>query len=123
MEADKRLKACIDSFVQELTALIREATLEQLSAALSQDTVATSPASAGRGRGPKRSSEEIEAQCAQILAYLARNPGQGAETIASTLGTSSKGVNLALKKLLATRQISRKGRKRATKYFPSTRSS
>lgn len=111
------MHARIDAFVAELTKLVREATYERLAAALEH-----SPGGRGverRGPGAKRTSDEIEAQAASILAFLRKNPGARAEAIASHLGTPSRSLTLALKRLLATRQITRKGQKRATRYFPA----
>jgi hypothetical protein len=146
-ELDERIGARIDAFVADITHLVREATLERIVAALemTQDAASShlmdispgSRISLGRrthlnsgpgfrgdtghgtgGRAQKRTHEEIESQCAQILDYIHRHPGHRAETIAACLGTSTKGVTFALKKLLANQLITRKCRKRATQYYP-----
>lgn len=127
-ELDERMRARIDAFVAELTALVRQATFEKLAAALESPHAARSNVTGsnvtgsngeplGRSGAGKRSAPEIEAQCARILAFVSKHPGQGAEAIAQGLGTSPRGLTLALKRLLANRQIARKGQKRATRYF------
>jgi hypothetical protein len=118
-DLDDRMRARIDAFVAELTELVRQATFEKLAAALeSPDGVPSKVAGRDGARaGGKRTAPEIEAQCARILAFVSKHPGQGAEAIAQGLGTSPRGLTLALKRLMANRQITRKGQKRATRYF------
>ncbi len=123
MDIDSKIRACVDAFVADLTALIREAAVEKVAEALTGSAVARGRIRTGgritaiRGGG-KRTSDEIDAQCEQITSYVTKNPGQGVEGIASGLGTSSKELTLPIKKLLASKELTRKGHKRATKYFP-----
>lgn len=123
MDIDSKIRACVDAFVADLTALIREAAVEKVAEALTGGAIARGRIRAGsritavRGGG-KRTSDEIDAQCEQIANYVTKNPGQGVEGIASGLGTSSKDLTLPIKKLLASKELTRKGHKRATKYFP-----
>ena|SRR6478609_7694544 len=125
MDIDSKIRACVDAFVAELTDLIREAAVEKVAEALTGSTVVRArgratrvSASRGGGGGGKRTSDEIEAQCEQIANYVTKNPGQGVEGIAGGLNTSSKELTLPIKKLLASKELTRKGHKRATKYFP-----
>lgn len=77
------------------------------------------PASARRnGPGPKRSPEEIASTASAITKFLKERPGSGAETIKTALNVDLSTIELPIKKLLASKQIKKRGQKRATKYYP-----
>lgn len=123
MDIDAKIRACVDAFVAELTGLIREAALEKVAEAITGGTVTRGRTRVGARAssartGGKRTSDQIEAQRHQIASYVAKNPGLGVEGIASGLGTTSKELTLPIKKMLAAKELTRKGHKRATKYFP-----
>jgi hypothetical protein len=120
-DIDSKIRARIEAFVVELTGLVREAAVAKVAEALSGETA---PRARGRGAarsaagGGKRTADEIDAQCEQITSFVAKNPGLGVEGIAAGLNTSSKELTLPIRKLLASKELTRKGQKRATKYFP-----
>jgi len=77
---------------------------------------ATRKTKALKRKGGKRTSEEIESQAAQILAYLKKNPQHGAEQIGAALGLSTAELALPIKNLLAKKSLKTVGQKRGTKY-------
>ncbi len=130
-DVDAKIRASVEAFVAELSGLVQEAALEKVSEAIAGAKTTTpsrrrgaprAAAAAARpqrgSRGGKRTAEEIESQASEITAFVTKNPGSGVEAIAAGLGTSSKELTLPIKKLLSTKALTRKGQKRATKYFP-----
>ncbi len=73
---------------------------------------------ASREKGAKRAPQEIERLTGKLADYIKSNPGQRIEQIAKGMGTSTKELNLPVKKLVATKAIKTRGQKRATQYFP-----
>ncbi len=119
-DIDSKIRARIEAFVVELTGLIREAAVAKVAEALGGE-VAPRGRRSGAVRatgGGKRTADEIDAQCEQITSFVTKNPGLGVEGIASGLSVSSKELTLPIRKLLASKELTRKGHKRATKYFP-----
>lgn len=74
------------------------------------------PAARGRGKGAKRTPDELEAQTKTFLSYLKKNPGQRVEQISKAIGISTKDLALPIQKLLEEKTISKKGERRATTY-------
>lgn len=82
--------------------------------------VVTKPAAKPRTARPiKRSHEELAKVSDAVLETVRTFPGYGAESIKKTLGLQLTDIELPIKKLLATKQIKRRGQKRATKYYPA----
>lgn len=71
--------------------------------------------------GAKRSPAEIAKTASDVQTFVAAHPGTNAEAIKTALGVELNVIELPIKKLLASKQISRKGHKRATRYYPKTR--
>jgi hypothetical protein len=126
---DVELRSKIDSFVEELSALVKQAALESVHAALGNGTALLrrgpgrprgSTAAVG-GAGGKRSSDQVEAAAERIAAFVRANPGMRLDQIASGLGTSTKELKLPVIKLLASKQLKKMGQKRGTKYFAGGR--
>jgi hypothetical protein len=67
-----------------------------------------------RGKGAKRTPEEIEALTKNVLAHIKRNPGQRVEQIAEALGTSTKELALPIIKL--GKALKTQGQRRGTRY-------
>jgi DNA-binding NtrC family response regulator len=144
---ETQIKSRVDSFVGELSALVKKAALEAVANALKAGEGAAAPGvakAAGKKRGPapapakaakapkaapapaaaqkrkagqKRSPEEIAKTTEKLLAYIAKNSGQRIEEIAKGVGNSTKELTLPVKKLLNEKKISSKGEKRATRYY------
>ena len=123
----------VQGFVAQITELARRAALETLESAFGGKTgrVVAAPAvaamappgvvRAGRprgGRGAKRTAEDLEALSEKFAAFVKANPGLRIEQINKELGTTTKDLALPIRKLIADKEISAKGQKRSTTYFP-----
>lgn len=69
------------------------------------------------GKGEKRSAEAIEAFQTQFVEFVKKNPGLRIEQINKELGTTTKQLQLPIRKLIADGVIKVKGEKRASCYF------
>jgi hypothetical protein len=128
-DVDNQIREQIEAFVNDLNQLVRQAALEAVAVALGGEEAAAgarvsrssrAPARGlprGRGKGAKRTAEELEGTRESVLDYVRRNPGQGVEQIAKSLNVPSRDLVLPIRKLVADGQLSTKGQKRATKYF------
>ena len=122
-DVNRQIRDRIEAFVAELDGLVRESLVETVRGAFGREGNGRRrgrgrAAAVARGRGGKRTSDEIAATSKAVLAQVRRQPGQGVEHIARVLKTSTKDLMLPVKKLLAEKQIRTTGVKRATKYFP-----
>jgi hypothetical protein len=125
------VRAALEAFVDDISSLIQQAALESVEAALAgastipgrrgrgpRAVVASlAPSAASRKKGAKRTPEELEQLIKKLHGYIAKNPGQRIEQIASSLDISTKELNLPAKKLISEKKLSTKGQKRATTYF------
>jgi hypothetical protein len=113
----------VDEFVAQITELAKSAAIETLRNVLGTQTrrtaAATSTASAGRvrGRGAKRSPDELDKLAERFQAFVKENPGLRIEQINKQLGTTTKDLALPIRKLLADGSVHAKGQKRSTTYF------
>jgi hypothetical protein len=69
-----------------------------------------------RTAGGRRSAEGVEQVGQQIVSFLKKNPDVRAEQIAAGIGSSTKELALPIKKLLADKQVAKKGQRRGTTY-------
>ncbi|HVJ15129.1 MAG TPA: DNA-binding protein [Polyangiaceae bacterium] len=134
-----QIRERVEAFAEELTELIRAAAMETVASALGEGAVGggrgrgrgrraaaavavrvgrRGARAASREKGAKRPPQEIEKLTAKLGDYVKSNPGQRIEQIAKGMGTSTKELNLPVKKLIATKAIKTRGQKRATQYFP-----
>jgi hypothetical protein len=131
-DVNTQMRNRIDAFVRELTALIRQATIEAVSKRLGVEPRsgsigkgvsmrAAAARAAGRRKAPRRSSEQVEGLARRVAQYVKANPGRNAERIAKALGTKSQDLSLPLRKLIAAGRLSTTGQSRATRYFVSAR--
>ena len=126
---DSQIRACINSFVDELSSLVRRAAVESVREALGDSS---KPARRGPGRprkatsvisSPKskrrkrRSSGAVDKVAMRILKQVKANPGQGVSKIGGALKLTSKALRLPILKLLGDKQIRTTGERRGTKYF------
>ena len=119
----------VQSFVQELSELVKQATLESVQSALQGGPVGVLPMARGgqRGaagrkaapgkRGGKRTSDELESLASSILRHIQSNPGQRMEQLSASLDIPSKELTLPIKKLMQENRLRTKGQKRATAYY------
>jgi predicted HTH transcriptional regulator len=76
-----------------------------------------SMAAAGRGRGAKRSSDELDRMAEDFHQFVAKHPGMRIEQINKQLNTTTKDLALPIRKLIADGALKTKGTKRSTTYF------
>lgn len=70
-------------------------------------------------KGEKRSPLALRIVTDQLQAMIDLRPGHGIEKLAEYLGTTTRELNLPVKKLIAEKRIRTEGEKRARKYFPT----
>jgi|SRR2546430_1801862 hypothetical protein len=114
-----QIRARVEAFAAELSALIRESAMETVRDALGGGGGGASRSARGsqRGKGRKRDPSEIERLTGKLLDYVKGNPGQRIEQIAAGMGISTRELNLPVKKLFSQKSLRTKGHKRATQYF------
>ncbi|MEP7125403.1 MAG: DNA-binding protein [Byssovorax sp.] len=135
----------MDSFVSELSDLVRQATMGEIVAAIqnadrpaSRASAPAAIAKAGEKRrvaagtpargakapsaasrtGYRRAPELLGPLMTRVRAYIKGHPGQAVGSIAVSLGTSTRDLSLVLRKLVGEKTILMKGKKRGTRYFP-----
>ncbi len=74
------------------------------------------PARTKRGKGGKRSPEQMAKQAERLLAYISANPGQRSEQIAEGTKFSTGELALPLRKLVADKKLKSTGKARGTMY-------
>ena len=133
---ERQIRDSIESFVTELNGLVRQAAVEAVKNALGgngaparrpagDDGKAASASTRGRprrsrrGRRVKRSPRVLAKLQNALLEEITLNPGQRIEALGKTLGVPTKDLNLPIKRLLAAKQITKRGEKRATEYSVS----
>ena len=128
----------VQGFVTQITELARRAAIDTLESAfgarstssgrngggVANAAVAVASSGLGRvgrprgGRGAKRTAADLDALSERFAAYVKSNPGLRIEQINKELGTSTKDLALPIRKLISEGQVSAKGKKRSTTYFP-----
>lgn len=76
------------------------------------------PAGVSKAKGEKRSPADLAALVDSVYTAIRATPGMGVEQIGKALAKPTKELGLPIKKLIKDRQITTKGQKRATRYFP-----
>lgn len=134
-QIDQQIRDRINTFVEQLSSLVRQAAVEAVRTALTGGAPAAAPARRGPGRprkdaaapaaaAPKArkgkrakvSSAAVDAAAAKLVEYLAKNPGQSLEQIGKGLNTPTKNLKLPIKKLLGDKKLKTTGQRRGTKY-------
>jgi len=125
-----QLDSTIQSFVAEISSLVRVAALEAVRDALGGGA---SPARRGRpvgsgrkpgrpakaarrGRPARRSAEDVDALAQRMLAYVKANDGKRLDEIAKALGMDTAELTGPSQMLLETKAVKRSGQRRGTKY-------
>ena len=135
---DQDIQFRIQSFLAELSGLVKRSALEAVQGALAVDGAAPRRRGPGRPRGSgkrgpgrprkagrpartgkraKRSSDAVEAMAARVLTQIRSKQGQRLEEIGKAMKLPTKGLKLPIQKLLAAKKVKTKGRKRGTQYF------
>jgi hypothetical protein len=118
------IQRLVDGFVAQVTELARRAAVEGLDQALGRGGSkggATLRVGRGRGRGAKRTANELEKMQDEFLAFVGKNPGLRIEQINKQLGTTTKDLALPIRKLIADGSLKAKGKKRSTTYFAGSK--
>jgi hypothetical protein len=76
------------------------------------------PKAASRPKGAKRTPEELETLIRDFVAMVKKTPGQSVESIARSLGVTTKDLQLPVLKAYEAKLIKTTGQRRGTKYFP-----
>ncbi len=122
---DHQIHSRISSFAAELSALVKQAALESVHAALGGGTPTAakrgrpkgSKNAAKRGPGRPKSSATGSVDADKILAHVRANPGVQSSEIASAFRLSVADARDALTKLMASKAVRREGQKRGSRYF------
>jgi predicted HTH transcriptional regulator len=113
----------VQGFVAQITDLARRAAIDTLESALKGGRGSRGLSlGRGRGKGIKRSSDDLEALSDKFVEYVRENPGMRIEQINKQLGTTTKDLALPIRKLIAEGALKVKGQKRSTTYFAGARS-
>jgi hypothetical protein len=115
----------VAGFVSQITELARRAAIDHLESALkgsarrggSKSNGSLLGLGRGRGKGAKRSADELDKLSDTFVEFVRSNPGLRIEQINKQLSTSTKELALPIRKLLAEGAIKAKGQKRSTTYF------
>ncbi len=131
------IRTRIDSFLAELSELVRLAALGSVHAALSGEPAPGQRRGPGRPRGSgrprktaarvrvvapagkriRRSAADLEQIAARVLAHVKANAGHRLEQIGKALKTDTAILKRPIQNLLAARKLRTKGQKRGTMYF------
>jgi len=129
---DQEIQSRIQSFLAELSGLVKKSALEAVQEALAGGGSVSVRRGPGRPRGSgkrgpgrparagkraKRSSEAVDAMAVRVLAQVRSKQGQRLEEIGRAMKMPTKGLKLPIQKLLAAKKLKTKGRKRGTQYF------
>ena len=125
---DREIQAKVQTFVAELSSLVKTSALESVQQALGGTAVAARrPARARAGaplivrrrgaQGGKRSPEVVAKTDELVLTYVRAHQGQGVEELGKGLRMPTKELKLPIAKLVGTKKLKTKGQKRGTKYF------
>lgn len=125
------IQSLLESFTEQLEALVQQAALERVMTALGGDAPATPGKRRGRpkgsGRKPgrpagagrvRRDSGDMDAMQGRLLAHVKANPGQRGEQIAAAMNSDVGTIRLPMKKLIAAKQVRTEGQRRGMTYHP-----
>jgi len=138
---DKEIRARIDTFISELSQLVKDAALEAVQDALGGNSTSKTPArrsnattshsTAGttgavssarqaakrRGRRHRRTAADLHQMAGRIFDHVKSNPGQRMEEISSALGELTYDLRRPLQQLKIEKAFKTTGQKRATQYY------
>jgi len=126
---DQDIQSRIQSFLGELSVLVRKSALEAVHVALGEGAA---PSRRGRpqkamrrarravartGKRVRRSAEDLEQIATRVLAHVKANAGHRLEQIGKALMVETAVLKRPVANLLAARKLRTKGQKRGTMYF------
>ncbi len=109
----------VSDFVNQITELARAAARDMIDQALGKSgkSVGLGGRARGRGRGAKRTSNELDVLADNFHAFVSKHPGLRIEQINKQLNTTTKDLALPIRKLVSEGALKTKGEKRSTMYF------
>lgn len=121
MDLDREIQALVTCFVDDVAALSVVAAREALSAAFGSQVPRESTNAVGaiNRKGAKRDAGELDDLRDKLLATIQANPGKRIEEIGRALGLRTRALALPVRQLLASKVVTKKGKKRATTYHPN----
>lgn len=123
-DLNSQINQLVSEFATNVSALARKAAVDSLTASL-EGGGAPSPTAGtqgkSRGKGAKRDEAALEGLQAKVLEYVTANPGMRIEQINKEIGTTTRDLQLPIRKLIAAGSLKTKGAKRATLYFAGAR--
>jgi hypothetical protein len=128
MPTTPEIRALVESFANELSQVMRRATLEEVHAKLRLAIGDVTPKRRGpgrprgtrsgkRGRPGKFTPEQLEQHGVSILALLKKSPGARSEQLSAAMKMDAATLRIPIKALIAAKKIKVKGQKRGTTYF------
>lgn len=140
---DQQIRTRIDSFLGELSVLVKKAALESVHEALGDSAATRQRMGLGRRRGSgrrrpgrprkaggrarravvrtgkrvRRSAADLEKIAARVLAHVRSNAGHRLEQIGKALKTDTAVLKRPVAMMLAAKKLKTKGQKRGTQYF------
>src|SRR5690349_24718258 len=121
-DVNTQIERLVATFVEQVTALARQAAMDTLSTGLKRKggiTLLAGVPGRGRGKGVKRTQHDLSRTGDKLLEFVSANPGLRIEQINKQLGTSTRDLQLPIRKLISEGQLKTKGQKRSTQYFAS----
>ncbi len=127
---EDEISARLGAFAHEIANLARVRTLEQLRGAFAQGIGAALDKSAAqalqssprkkpvRQTRAKRDPEALAFFMKRIVRHVEKRPGLSVEQIARVMQCTTGSLALPVRKAIAAGQITKKGERRATRYFP-----
>ena len=127
---DSEIRARVESFVDDLTDLIRAAAIEAVQVAIAGEQAAprrraakrsgrkAAPRKAKRGKRIRRTAAQVEQLGARVIAHVKKSPGQRLGEIAKALGVATKDARRPAFALLEAGQLKTTGQRGGTRYFP-----
>lgn len=118
MSIEDQIQERIEAFAAEITALIKTAALDAVREALAPQVRTNGQ----RTTSSKRTPEQMAGDKERLAAYVTDNPGSSMETIAAALNSTSKNLHRPMAQLLKSKDLRRRGQRRASRYFPKAKS-
>src|SRR5688572_8510533 len=136
IDIDREIHGRIDSFVGEVSSLIKKTALGAVGQALGGETRPmarrgpgrprkdqSGPTAGGVGPLPRKartrdrlSGKQIDVLQDRFVDYVSKNPGKGMEQIAAAIKSTTKQLRSPVMKLLEARKIKTTGQRRGTRY-------
>jgi hypothetical protein len=146
--AKDAIRECVDQFVEDVSALVREAALEAVQSALGQVSTGARAVGGGWRRSPgrklapwrrvraasaakaakaakaragkriRRSGDDIGSLAQAVVTEVRRGPGRRLGEIAASLGESAKSIRRPVVTLMEDGSLRSEGERGGTRYFP-----